>query len=69
LTVEKLQHRAEATVSLNGTKIHADSVAGDMYAAVDGLIDKLVRRVRKHKEKLTDRNTRVAGRTHLGDSG
>lgn len=69
LTVEKLQHRAEATVSLNGTKIHADSVAEDMYAAVDGLIDKLVRRVRKHKEKLTGRNTRVAGRTHPGESG
>ena len=25
-----------------------------MYAAIDGLIDKLDRQIKKHKEKLTD---------------
>ncbi len=58
LTVEKLQHKAEATVKVNGGTIYADSIEEDMYAAIDGLIDKLDRRVRKHKEKLVDHHAR-----------
>jgi putative sigma-54 modulation protein len=54
LTVEKLQHKAEATIHLSGATIHADSTEPDMYAAIDMLIDKLDRQVKKHKEKLTD---------------
>jgi putative sigma-54 modulation protein len=34
--------------------IHADAIDSDMYAAIDALADKLDRRMRKHKEKLTD---------------
>ena len=41
LTVEKLRHKAEATVGVNGTKIYADHTEEDMYAAIDGLADKL----------------------------
>jgi len=58
LTVEKLRHKAEATVSVNGAKLYADATEGDMYAAIDGLADKLERRVRKHKEKLVDHHAR-----------
>ncbi|TKB47888.1 ribosome hibernation promoting factor [Thalassotalea mangrovi] len=53
LTVEKLQQIAEATVNLNGGEIHASSEHQDMYAAIDGLIDKLDRQVIKHKEKIS----------------
>ena len=58
LTVEKLRHKAEATVSVNGAKIYADATEEDMYAAIDDLADKLERRVRKHKEKLVDHHAR-----------
>ena len=58
LTVEKLQHKAEATVHVNGGTIYADAIEEDMYAAIDGLIDKLDRRVRKHKEKRVDHHAR-----------
>ena len=58
LTVEKLAHKAEATLHLRGATIHADSVKGDMYAAIDGLVDKLDRQVKRHKEKLTDHHAR-----------
>ncbi len=58
LTVEKLQHKAEATISVNGGTIYADAIEEDMYAAIDGLVDKLDRRVRKHKEKLVDHHAR-----------
>ena len=54
LTVEKLRHKAEATVSLVGRKIYADAVEEDMYAAIDALADKLDRRIKKYNEKTHD---------------
>lgn len=54
LSVEKLRHQAEATVNLDGNTLHADDEQGDMYAAIDGLADKLDRQIKKHKEKVTD---------------
>jgi putative sigma-54 modulation protein len=60
LTVEKLRHKAEATVLLNGGKVYADAVDADMYAAIDALADKLDRRVKKHKEKLSDHHATEA---------
>jgi putative sigma-54 modulation protein len=58
LTVEKLQHKAEATVHLGGGTIHADSIEENMYAAIDTLVDKLDRQVKKYKEKLTDHHAK-----------
>ncbi len=66
LTTEKLSYRAEATVHLEGGTIHADSVAEGMYAAVDGLVDKLDRQVKKHKEKQIDRLGKRAARRRSG---
>jgi putative sigma-54 modulation protein len=66
LTVEKLEHKAEATVHLTGGTIHADAIESDMYAAVDALVDKLSRQVKKHKEKLTDHHAREAGKPRYG---
>ena len=63
LTVEKLRHKAEATVLLSGGKVYADAVDGDMYAAIDALADKLDRRVKKHKEKLSDHRALEAQKT------
>ena len=51
LNVEKLNQKAEATVHLTGGEVFATSEHSDMYAAIDGLIDKLDRQVIKHKEK------------------
>jgi len=60
LTVEKLRHKAEATVQLSGARLYADAVEEDMYAAIDALADKLDRQVKKYKEKLTDHHARDA---------
>ncbi len=54
LSVDKLDHKAEATLHAAGRRIHAESIAESMYAAIDLLADKLDRQVLKHKEKLTD---------------
>ena len=52
LTVEKLRHKAEATLHVSGSNLYADDVQEDMYAAIDGLVDKLDRQGKKYKEKL-----------------
>jgi putative sigma-54 modulation protein len=52
LTVEKLRHKAEATLHVSGGNLHADDVQEDMYAAIDGLVDKLDRQGKRHKEKM-----------------
>jgi putative sigma-54 modulation protein len=66
LTVEKLRHKAEATISLNGGRVYADATEEDMYAAIDGLVDKLDRQVKKHKEKIGDHHAREALKRSLG---
>ena len=66
LTVEKLRHKAEATVSVNGGRIYADATEADMYAAIDGLADKLDRQVRKYKEKLVDHHARDSHKRNYG---
>lgn len=63
LTVDKLQHKAEATVRVRGDTLHAAATEADMYAAIDALADKLERCVRKHKEKLTDHHAEQAQKT------
>ena len=52
LKVERVMQVAEATLHVNGGELHATSEAEDMYAAIDGLIDKLSRQLTRHKDKL-----------------
>lgn len=54
LSVDKLDQKAEAKVHLSGKDLFCESIDADMYAAIDGLADKLDRAVLKHKEKLAD---------------
>ena len=58
LSVDKLQHKAEATLHTRGANLHAESVDGDMYAAIDRLIDKLDQQTRKFKDKLRNHHDR-----------
>lgn len=62
LTVEKNRHKAEATITVSGGQIHAESEEEQMYAAVDLLVDKLDRQVLRHKEKVTDHHAKEANR-------
>ena len=54
LSVEKQRKKAEGTLRVNRGNLFADAEHNDMYAAIDRLIDKLDRQVKKHKEKLSD---------------
>lgn len=56
LKLEKLIHHVDGTLQVGGktNAIHAESEAEDMYAAIDLLMDKLDRQVRRHKSRITD---------------
>ncbi|MBU2874802.1 ribosome hibernation promoting factor [Marinobacter salexigens] len=55
LEVDKVRQIADATLHVVGGEIHAKAESEDMYAAIDGLVDKLDRQIIKHKEKNLDR--------------
>lgn len=55
LTVEKMVQKAEAVVHVAGADLFAAAESEDMYAAIDGLTDKLDRQLIKHKEKTLGR--------------
>jgi putative sigma-54 modulation protein len=54
LTVEKFRHIADVTLNLNGTPIKAVEETGDMYSAIDQVMDKIENRVKKHLSKIRD---------------
>lgn len=52
--VKKVHHTAEAVIKSNGLLIQASEETEEMYSAIDLLIEKIERRVRRYKEKLVD---------------
>ncbi|MGM0608194.1 MAG: ribosome hibernation-promoting factor, HPF/YfiA family [Candidatus Muiribacteriota bacterium] len=46
----------EVTIWANGTTIHAEEAAVDLYSAIDLVVDKLERQIKKYKEKLKTKN-------------
>ena len=57
LKVENHQQKAEGTVYTPGKKaMFAQEVDSDMYAAIDGLSDKLDKQVRRFKDRVRSRH-------------
>lgn len=54
LSVEKIRHIADTTITANGVTIKAQGDTQDMYSAIDTVVDKLENQVRKHKERTKD---------------
>ena len=67
LTVEKLNQKVEASVHVRGKDIHCECIDPDMYAAIDGLVDKLDRTIIKHKEKTLSHRHDDAPIKHQAD--
>lgn len=49
---DKLRQKAEITLRVRGSALHAEAIDEDMYAAIDCLIDKLDRQVLRHKDRV-----------------
>ncbi len=64
LSVEKLIQKAEANVHVSGRDIFVQTEDSDLYAAIDGLADKLDRQVVKHKEKNGEHHRAEGGLKH-----
>jgi putative sigma-54 modulation protein len=62
LSVEKLQQKAEATIHISGKDVFVECEDENLYTAIDMLIDKLDRQVRKHKDKLSARRHDDSGK-------
>ena len=74
MTVEKFRHRAEVLITSDGLKIKAEEETEDMYAAIDMVVDKLEKQIKRHREKLKDHKVAASAskrglREHPGASG
>lgn len=52
LSVEKIRHIAEITLTCDRLKIHAKENSESMYASIDALMDKVRSQIKKNKEKV-----------------
>jgi len=60
LSVEKIRQRCEVNMQANGINIHGSHETDDMYASIDGVMDKLNRQLKRYRAKL---------RKHLSSHG
>jgi putative sigma-54 modulation protein len=52
LSVEKIRHIAEITLTCDRLKIHAREDSESMYSSIDALMDKVKTQIKKNKEKV-----------------
>lgn len=62
LPQKEMRQRAEVNLRLKGETLHAEDSAQDLYAAIDGMIEKLDRQVLKVKGKMQDHRNESAKR-------
>lgn len=55
LSIEKRRHIADVTFTVDGALINAVEITEDLYAAIDMVMDKLERQIKKHKQKIQDK--------------
>jgi putative sigma-54 modulation protein len=63
LSVEKFRHIAEINIKGDRLSINGKEETEDMYAAIDMVLDKLEKQIKKTKEKLSDKRS---GSKHRG---
>jgi putative sigma-54 modulation protein len=66
LSVEKIRHTAEVTLNAYGTKIKAVESTEDMYSAIDMVMDKLEKQIKRYKEKSQTKKG-AASREHIAE--
>lgn len=59
-SLEKYRHTVEISVHVNGGDFQAKGVSEDMYASVDGAVEKLERQILKYKGKIKSRKNNAS---------
>ncbi len=54
LSIQKFRHTADVTISANGIKIKAQEETGDLYSAIDMVLDKIEKQIKRHREKIKE---------------
>ena len=57
LAVEKFRHMADVTLSVNGTMIKAVEETEDMYSAIDQVMDKVEKQIKRYRDKTKKRRS------------
>src|SRR4030042_6991253 len=60
LAVEKFRRSADVTLNVNGTLIKGVVETEDMYSAIDQVMDKIEKQVKRYRSKI--RNRRIENR-------
>jgi len=63
LVVEKHRHIAEVNISGDRLTINGKEETGDMYSAIDMVLDKLEKQIKRSKQKIRERRTGAKGQT------
>lgn len=63
LSVEKFRHIAEINISGDRLTINGKEETNDMYSAIDMVLDKLEKQIKKNKQKVRERRTTSKGKT------
>jgi len=70
LSVEKFRHIAEININGDRLTINGKEETNDMYSAIDMVLDKLEKQIKKNKQKVRERRTASKDRTkNLTEAG
>jgi len=70
LSVEKFRHIAEINIKGDRLNVNGKEETEDMYSAIDMVLDKLEKQIKKNKEKLSDKRSgaKYRGRDSLSEA-
>lgn len=57
--LQRFQHICEITMNASGVTLHGHENTTDLYASVDGVVDKMERQLQRYKEKLQNHRTKA----------
>ena len=63
LSVEKFRHIAEININGDRLTINGKEETNDMYSAIDMVLDKLEKQIKKNKQKVRERRISTKGKT------
>ena len=69
LKVEKFRHIAEISVSGDRMNINGKEETEDMYSAIDMVLDKLEKQIKKGKEKVRERRMKARSKIKMANLG